>query len=434
MNTGSLRSVWALAVLLCGLWRPVYAQAVPAPPAAPRQEPLAIYVDCKEIACDLEFLRTEIAYVTHVRDRHDADVHVLITGQPTAEGGTEATLVFIGLKTFSGQDDSLKYVAGENASADDVRHGLVQALKRGLMRYVNRTALSEALAIVYTPPTTAAAAPAHDPWNHWTFSSTFHGVVNGEQSVNGTSVGLSASATRTTEDWKINTGVFTQYNKTTFDISGANFESIQRSHGFSALVVNSLDDHTSVGGRASVSASTFLNQSLTLRLAPAVEYNFFPYRQSNSRMFTIEYSVGVTAFDYEEETIFGQTSERLFDQRVLASLRYTQPWGSATIGAEASNYLHDVSKHRSVFFGSADWNVAKGLSLVTLLNFQQISDQIFLAARGASEQEILLRQRQLATSYSYSMSFGVSYRFGSPYADVVNRRFAGSVGGVSLSQ
>lgn len=36
---------------------------------------------------------------------------------------------------------------------------------------------------------------------------------------------------------------------------------------------------------------------------------------------------------------------------------------------------------------------------------------------------MLLRQRQLATGFQYFMGFGVTYRFGSIYNNVVNPRF-----------
>jgi len=51
-----------------------------------------------------------------------------------------------------------------------------------------------------------------------------------------------------------------------------------------------------------------------------------------------------------------------------------------------------------------------------------------------SQEEILLRERQLTTSYTYSGSVGISYTFGSPLAKIVNRRFAGSVGTMSVVQ
>src|SRR5215213_105190 len=169
MQICSRRGGWALPMLVFGLCSPVRAQTVPATPLPPREQPLGIYVDCKNITCDLEFLRTEISFVTHLRDRRDADVHVLIASQPTAAGGTETTLTFIGLKMFQGQDDSLRYIAGPTATADELRRRLADALKRGLVRYVNHTSVAESLTIVYTPPPASTAVPLPDRWNYWTF-------------------------------------------------------------------------------------------------------------------------------------------------------------------------------------------------------------------------------------------------------------------------
>jgi hypothetical protein len=52
-----------------------------------------------------------------------------------------------------------------------------------------------------------------------------------------------------------------------------------------------------------------------------------------------------------------------------------------------------------------------------------VRDQISLRAGGASDEEVLTRQRQLATNFDYSASVGLSYTFGSVYSDVVNTRF-----------
>jgi len=49
--------------------------------------------------------------------------------------------------------------------------------------------------------------------------------------------------------------------------------------------------------------------------------------------------------------------------------------------------------------------------------------------REATDQEILVRQRQLATSYRYGVSVGLSYTFGSIFNNVVNPRFEGASGG-----
>jgi hypothetical protein len=41
----------------------------------------------------------------------------------------------------------------------------------------------------------------------------------------------------------------------------------------------------------------------------------------------------------------------------------------------------------------------------------------------ASLEEVLLRQRELATDYSFSGSVAITYTFGSKFANIVNTRF-----------
>ena len=66
---------------------PARAQEPPSKP--PAAAPVRVFIDCQSVSCDYEYFRTEIAFVDHVRDRKDADVHVLITGQTTGSGGQE---------------------------------------------------------------------------------------------------------------------------------------------------------------------------------------------------------------------------------------------------------------------------------------------------------------------------------------------------------
>ena len=51
----------------------------------------------------------------------------------------------------------------------------------------------------------------------------------------------------------------------------------------------------------------------------------------------------------------------------------------------------------------------------------------------ASLDEILLRLRELETTYSYRFSVGISYTFGSTQSNVVNPRFGDGGGGISIS-
>jgi hypothetical protein len=102
-----------------------------------------------------------------------------------------------------------------------------------------------------------------------------------------------------------------------------------------------------------------------------------------------------------------------------------QPWGSISAVTGFSQYLTDPSKYSLNTFGGASIRVFKGFSVSVFGEFSRTRDQIYLPRGGASTEEILLRQRQLATGYQYFVNFGVSYSFGSIFNNIVNPRFGG---------
>jgi hypothetical protein len=436
MRSRALPATILLAALGLGLRSEGQAQDRPPAPKVRQQEALRVLLDCPDFSCDQDFLRTEINFVSHMRNRQDAQVYVLITSQETVAGGIEFTAHFIGQKEFRAAADTLYSASGPAESQDQVSERLAQLIKRGLVRYVNHTPLAQGIRVSYdtsdaSPPQQMAAR--HDPWNSWSFSTTLNGSVNGEKSF--TTIGLSAalSGNRTTEAWKINTLLSVGYDEARIEVSeGETVLSVSRDFALNGLIVKSLGGHWSAGARGTLTSSTFLNQSLALRLAPAVEYNFFPYSESTRRQFTVQYSVGTTAFDYAEETIHRKTAETLLDQKLLATLSVKQPWGSVSASLEGSHYFHDFSKRRASVITNADLNLFGGFSLVLLGGLELVRDQIFLPRQGATPEEILLQEQQLATSWRYWSSVGIGYTFGSPLANVVNPRFEGTSAGQDI--
>ena len=59
--------------------------------------------------------------------------------------------------------------------------------------------------------------------------------------------------------------------------------------------------------------------------------------------------------------------------------------------------------------------------------YERLRDQLYLPAGEATEEEILLRRRQLATGFQYFASMGLSYTIGSRFRTVVNSRFPNAV-------
>jgi hypothetical protein len=401
---------------------------------------LRVFIDCNW--CDQDFLRTELTWVDYMRDRADAQVHVLVTRETTGGGGGRFTLEFIGLRQFAGQLDTLFYHSGANDSQDIRRRGLAQVIKLGLVPFAARTAMADRLNVTFSG-TPAAAAPApgvaaapgtperpHDPWNFWTFRIGTNFNSSGESNQGFVNLSGNITANRTTDDWKINLSTSGSYNESRFEYtlsSGANVKtkSIRRNYGANALAVRSVSPQLSVGLRANANTSTFGNTRLGLSFAPAIEYNLVPYSESTRRSFTIQYTAGVRHADYREITIFNQEVETRPIHTLGVNYTTRQPWGSVNVGVNSAQYLHDTSKYNAGLGGSTDLRLFRGLSFNVGGHYSHVRDQLALPRRNLTEQEILLRQRQLATNYNYFIFSGISYRFGSIFSNVVNPRMGG---------
>jgi hypothetical protein len=404
---------------------------------AAQDSAVRVFLDCSDTFCDFDYYRTEITFVNWVRDRTYAQVHVLVTTQQTG-GGQEFTLAFIGLERFAGTADTLRSTSQRSDTQDDIRRSIAAVLRLGLVRFVAKTPLARNLEISYTAPA-ATSAQVHDPWNYWVFSASINGFLNGEQSFKSQNWFGSLSADRVTEQWRIDISLGENYNQSDFrvpiyDSTGAQIDeqhirNITRGDDENVLLVRSLSAHWSLGIRALGSSSTYYNQKRVLRLAPGIEYDVVPYSQSTRRLLAFRYEIGPTAYRYTDTTIYDRLKQTLFLQTLNVSLRINQPWGSAGIAMEASNYLYDFNKHHVTFFGNGNFRIFKGLSFGMFASIGLIHDQLSIPKAGATEQEVLLRRQQLATSYQYFGSFQLSYTFGSKFANVVNPRFGGGSGG-----
>lgn len=408
------------------------AGAVCAQDASPPPVPatVKVFVDCMGARCDSEYIRTEVAFVDHVRDREVADVHVLVTQQGTA-AGAQLTLQFIGRGAFLGMNATLHHAWAQADTNDAIRAGLVRTIKVGLVPYLAQTALRNRIdvAVASPQPADVQVRTGRDPWNAWVFRAQANGRVDGESSSSSSAFSGAVSANRVTHDWKLSLSTSGSYRENRYDLEdGETYRSISRGYGMSGLLVKSLTGHWSAGLRAAASSSTYLNQRLAVRLAPAVEYDILPYSDSTRRKLTVQYAVGADYFRYEKETIFDKTSERKMDNAVVVALDLRRPWGSMSTGVEVGSYLSDFKKRRLEVSGDANVRLVKGLALTIWGSSAVIRDQIYLPKGEATAEEILVRQRQLATSYRYTLSVGFSYTFGSIYTNVVNPRLSGSFG------
>lgn len=425
------RSPLIAACFLVLLGIPALAAAQPSRAPSP---PLRVFLDCEVTGCDFNYFRTEVPFVDYVRDRQDAQLHVLARSETTGGGGEAYVLDFIGKRDLAALADTVRFSVPQGSTQDDRRKQISRALKLGLMRFVVRTADISSFNVSYTPPTAlataTASAPTTDRWNYWVFRTRAGTNFSGEKTQRSVNLNGSQSANRTTESLKVRLSLNGGYNESKFTFSsGTRFANYAHSYGVSELAVKSAGPHWSLGERISISSSTFLNQKRAIRAGPAVEYDLFPYKQSSARQLTFQYSAGLSSVRYKDTTIFNKISETHPEQSLVTSLGLTQPWGSVSAVLTGASYLHDLSKNRFELFNSADVRIFKGLSVNLYLSTALIRDQLYLRRGTATDEEVLTRRRQLATSYRYFGGFGLTYTFGSIFNNIVNTRFDTPGGG-----
>lgn len=427
----------ALAAVLA--LAPPAAVAQPAPVSPPRAAAAAgprllrVFFDCPQFAadqyvaaCQGDFFTQTLTFVSWTRDRIDADVHVLGRGIATGGGGIEFTLAFLGRGRLAGRADTLVVTTIPNESEGEVRGKFSEALKVGLFPFLRGTAGASQLKLVAeggaVPPKADPKALA-DPWNFWIFSVGAWGNGNGEARVKGTQLNVNASASRITETLRLGVSTDAGYNDQRFAFPGQPTSvNILRNYAFDGRVVRALDGHWSLGALTRLSQSDFVNARLVARVAPVLEYNVFPWSQATTQQLTLAAAAGWARFRWIDTTIFDRARETRPFSQLVGAFSNRESWGSNSVRLLYQNLLDDPAKHRLSMNAEVDLRVAKGLSINLWGEYASIRDQINLAKGGATRDQVLVRQRALATNYQYFFGVGVNYTFGSIYNTIVNQR------------
>lgn len=404
----------------------LHAPAATQGTAPPQEEPLRVYLDCWR--CDMDYFRREVPFVSYVRDRKDAEVHVLVTSQETGAGGNEYTFNFIGLEELSGRNDTLTVASRPDDTDDETRADLVRVFKLGLVPFLAPREIARRIDVTFQPSRGGempAAEELEDPWNLWVFNVRVGGELDGASRESSASMDGSISASRTTEDLKMDFRASGNWDRDHFEYDEGDEETFtSRNYEIEGLSVWSLTPHWSWGVSGSASGSTRYNQDLAVRGGPAVEYNYFPYAESTRRAVTFLYKVEVVSFDYEEVTLFQKTSETRLAHSFEVGSAFNQPWGELDLSLEASNYLDDFSQHRVEFFSRFEIRLFRGLSLDIQGNAARVKDQIYQPLEDIPLEDILLRRRELGTDYEYGLEIGFNFTFGSVFNNVVNPRMS----------
>ena len=386
-----------------------------------RKNSLNLYVDCS--TCDQDYFRDQLTFVNFVRESRDAHVHLLVTDENTGAGGKKYSLLFIGQKQFKNQNDTLSFASKTDASPDEIRQGQLKVIKLGLVKFVAKFPISNYLNISYDNPEKPVVV--EDKWKSWIFQIDFGGISTGEKSYTSASLWSALSAQKVTPDWKIQFEAGNYYAENHYKIDTFTYITINREDYFTHTAVKSLSNHWSAGEGISVSTATFSNSKLFYSIYPLIEYDLFPYSESTRKQLRILYGIGYEHSDYLDTTIYNKIEENIIGQKIMVSFEMKQKWGSLAFSARTFNVMNDVKKNNIRLNSSVTLRVFKGFSVRMVGNVAWLHDQLYLPKGTISYEQILLKQKQLQTQYTYSFQFSLNYAFGSIYNNVVNPRISG---------
>lgn len=390
-----------------------------------------VFLNCQNARCDFDFFRDQMRWVNWVRDRQFADVQLLVTSLRTGSGGNEYTIAAIGNDRYRGRADTVKVSTLPNDADDVVRRSLARTFSLMLAPYAAKSPLAPRLALTYTVPEgwQAETRPPKDRWNYWVYRVSANGFANGEKQQKSINGFFNASANRVTEAWKIGINGSFGYDESRFDLGDDGiFVNLLRNYGGNVTVVKSVTDHWSAGGSLSAQHSDYFNHKLNARLAAAVEYNVFPYKDFTRRQLTAYYQLGMAAYQYREITLYGLTEEQRPVHNGSVAWNARQPWGNVSVSLFGSQYLHDLSFYSVGVGGNINLRIAKGLAVNLGGNYSKVNDQLYLQRGELDDNQIIARQQALATSFRYFGSVGLSYTFGAISNSIVNPRFSGRGG------
>lgn len=408
-----------LIIMLFGITWSIYGQTPPSD--TPEMGTLKIYLDCA--FCDHAYTKQNIANVVFVRDRMQADVHLLFTSQQSGSGGRAEKIQFLGLGVYKHISDILSYSTTVNMSTDEVREMRVRYMELGLMRYRIEAGQEDQITFVILPQDSTQAVEEEDPWNSWVYSMYAGARFNGQETSHFRNVNGGGAAKRITEKNKFifNVGYSQNHSRYIYE----NDETIgkRRSAWANAQDVISINDHWSYGFFANAGNSIFSNYRLYAIGKAGIEYDLFEYAESYNKQAIVAYNLGARYNNYYDTTVFNRLEEGLTFHELTVGGTVKENWGNFSSTLTYQNFLNDFSLNSISLWMNVKIRLFKGFSWRINGRFNILNNQVNIAGQGASKEDLLLQQQQLGSGYTYYMNTGINYSFGSMYNSVVNPRF-----------
>jgi hypothetical protein len=395
-----------------------------------------IFINCSSWNCYEDYVRTELSFFDFVRDRFQADVQILVIRQENGAGGANFTLNFIGQNRFKNQNDTLKFSTKRADSDDMIRQKMVQMMKIGLVPYLKSTDFVSSISVDLPKRKSENALIKNDKWNYWVFTIGAWGNYFAESNSSNYYLVNYLDINRIKPESKIliSGSYDTNFSKFVFqdvdtlgNIVNETIKARNENSNFSLIYAKSLTEHWAVGGYHENWTSVRRNIRFGYTFAPAIEYNLFPNSKNTQKQFRIIFQSGLRGLQLREINDRDKLKEQLWYYRLDANISLVQPWGSVSGRIGGHQFFGEKSLFRINGNINLRWRAFEGFNLDLGANASYIKDQVLFVPKDINRNNVLLGAGILPTNFSFFISGGISYTFGSINNSVVNPRLNGMI-------
>ncbi len=389
---------------------------------------LRVFLDCSKGGdCYDTYVREKLPALDYVRDRLDADVHVINLTNYTSAGLEQRILFLVGRGDFESLSDTIQFGYADNLQLQDKRDLFVKNLTLGLMPFILETDVKNSLSIsMDTPDSSQTADDTQDPWRLWVNQVGLSGSIETNRNYNTTAVNGYYSLSKENKKIKSSVDLSTNIQNQDYHLNDTTTLTYDfRSSYIGGEHLIKLSEHWAIGAWANYRNSLFSNYVYRIAFGPKIEYSILPYSEFNTKRVVLSYDINPVFNKYYDTTIYIKTHETLFNHSLSLMSQFNYDWGSLNLGVFYNNYLHDWSQNYLGLNGAVSLKLVKGLNFGIYGNYDLQNNQLNLRKGNVDVEQLLVQNRELFTSYNFFIRAGISYRFGSTKNNVVNPIFRG---------
>lgn len=275
---------------------------------------------------------------------------VIATRLVLGSGGRKYFLAFYSGNKREVSDFELTIIHQPNDTDDQDRIRFRKILEVGLLHYLSETPQIDQFDISFNGEKDEGSqmtAPALDPWHFRVFHLTGTSGRDLEESKKSISLSGSVQTDRITDKCLLqNTLSYKTTNRTYLSGDNDVYKSLNLEAYIDTRTVYAFTDHLSVGLFGKASHSTYINTDLGLYLKPAIENNFFDWKEANQRIFTASYFVGPAYYQYRDSTFLNHMTDMLWEHNLQVGLELVQPWGEVGIRLYFGSLYNNIVNER----------------------------------------------------------------------------------------